>query len=97
MHLSYLSFRVALVQIELVLRTFHFFKIVYNRCIVLTDGHSLVDQLMRQWLVLTRLNALKLIALLLRKVVMMISQLLSMYPFNESGLHTISSWIISVY
>ena len=72
MHLSYLSFGIALVQIKLVLGTFNFFIIVCNRCVILPIRNSLVDELMRQWLVLTGLNTLQLIALLLRKVVVMI-------------------------
>ena len=72
MHLSYLSFSIAFVQIELVLRTFNFFKIIYNWCIVLAHRSTLTNELMWKRLILTWLNALKLIALLLWKVVVVI-------------------------
>lgn len=51
---------------------------------------------MRQWLILARLDALQLAALLLRKVVMMIRQFLRMDSFNKSRLHAIPGRIIPI-
>lgn len=101
MHLSDMTFRTTLVQIVKILRALNLL-IVLLIAEGLLDGITLVQgylvyQLVGQGLILARLDALELAALLLGEVVVVICQFLSVNPFNESRLHAVTRGIVSVY
>jgi hypothetical protein len=102
MHLSNMALRGAFIQIMEVLRALIFLiRRLPKRLLDLGGVFRVllvrINELVRQRLVLTRLNALELTTLLFREVIVVISQFLGMDPFNKSRLHTVSRWVISVY